>query len=66
MERNRRAVEWELTNPLIRPESRLPELIHAAAYGSHSLGMPLQCPAERIPLVTSDELRSYLKQYYCG
>lgn len=58
------AAAYEIREIWAKPEMILPELVHTVAYRDNTLGMPLLCPEERLPEITSDTLRTYMRDWY--
>lgn len=42
----------------------LPEMVHAVAFKDNTLGHPLLCPLESLDVMTTDNLREYMRQWY--
>lgn len=62
----RQTVQFELESLLTRPEQEvlITDMIHAAAYGNSTLGLPRICPEKNIELIDRKILYTYLKNYY--
>ncbi|KAI2624004.1 peptidase M16 inactive domain-containing protein [Hypomontagnella submonticulosa] len=56
--------EYEINEIWKKPELILPELVHMAAFKGNTLGNPLLCPKERIPLINSSVVRVYRDTFY--
>ncbi|KAI0382745.1 peptidase M16 inactive domain-containing protein [Hypomontagnella monticulosa] len=56
--------EYEINEIWKKPELILPELVHMAAFKGNTLGNPLLCPKERIPLINSSVVRTYRDTFY--
>lgn len=59
-------IAFELQDMAYDPERKvqLTEMIHAAAYGSRTLGLPKICPEENLDKITSSMMFNYLKNNY--
>ncbi|KAI0181004.1 peptidase M16 inactive domain-containing protein [Hypoxylon sp. FL1284] len=56
--------EYEINEIWKKPELILPELIHMAAFKDNTLGNPLLCPSERIPMINSSVVQTYMDTFY--
>lgn len=56
--------DYEIGEIWSKPELILPELVHMAAYKDNTLGNPLLCPKERLPLINRDVVEAYRKEFY--
>ncbi|KAI1001956.1 Mitochondrial-processing peptidase subunit alpha [Podosphaera aphanis] len=54
---------YEIGEIWSKPELILPELVHTAAYRGNTLGNPLLCPKERIPLIKKRTIEDYRKVF---
>ncbi|GHJ84356.1 hypothetical protein NliqN6_0758 [Naganishia liquefaciens] len=64
LEAQKEAAAYEIREIWAKPEMILPELVHTVAYRDNTLGMPLLCPEERLPEITSETLRTYMRDWY--
>ncbi|KAL1485703.1 hypothetical protein MTO96_031781 [Rhipicephalus appendiculatus] len=66
IERTRQAIHFELEDIDSKPdqEQLLFEMIHAAAYGSNTLGLPKLCPRENVPVIGRQVLYTYLSHHF--
>lgn len=55
---------YEIQEIWSKPDLIIPELMHMAAYKDNTLGHPLLCPKERLPLITRDLIEKYRRQFY--
>ncbi|CCU98839.1 unnamed protein product [Malassezia sympodialis ATCC 42132] len=60
----REAAAWEVSEIWSKPEMILPEMVHAVAFKDNTLGHPLLCPLESLDVMTTDNLREYMRQWY--
>ena len=60
----REATAWEVSEIWSKPEMILPEIVHAVAYQNNTLGHPLLCPMENLDIVTTDNLRDFMRAWY--
>jgi len=60
----REAAAWEVGEIWSKPEMILPEMVHAVAFRDNTLGHPLLCPLESRDVMTTDNLREYMRQWY--
>ncbi|KAF7994179.1 hypothetical protein HCN44_011448 [Aphidius gifuensis] len=62
----RQTIEFELESLATRPEQEflIIDMIHAAAYGNSTLGLPKICPKKNIETIDSKIIYTYLKNYY--
>ncbi|KAI1828192.1 putative mitochondrial processing peptidase alpha subunit [Xylaria intraflava] len=56
--------EYEITEIWKKPELIIPELVHMAAYKDNTLGNPLLCPMERIPVIDKTVINTYRNIFY--
>lgn len=56
--------DYEIGEIWSKPELILPELVHMAAYKDNTLGNPLLCPKERLPMINRDVVEAYRKEFY--
>lgn len=56
--------DYEIGEIWSKPELILPELVHMAAYKDNTLGNPLLCPKERLPLINRVVVEAYRKEFY--
>ncbi|KAL6151874.1 Mitochondrial-processing peptidase subunit alpha [Exserohilum turcicum] len=56
--------DYEIGEIWSKPELILPELVHMAAYKDNTLGNPLLCPKERLPLINRAVVEAYRKEFY--
>ncbi|XP_026843515.1 mitochondrial-processing peptidase subunit alpha-like [Drosophila persimilis] len=61
-----RAVNFELETLRMRPDQEpiLMDMIHAAAYGDNTLGLPKLCPPETLESIDRAVLMKYLKHHH--
>lgn len=64
LEEQKLTAEYEIDEIWLKPELILPELLHSAAYSGETLGSPLLCPKERLPLITRDTIQQYRSKLY--
>lgn len=66
VERTRQAIHFELEDIDSKPdqEQLLFEMIHAAAYGSNTLGLPKLCPRENVAVIERQVLYTYLSHHF--
>lgn len=64
LEAQKEAAAYEIREIWAKPEMILPEILHTVAFKDNTLGMPLLCPEERLPLITTDSLRQYMSDWY--
>jgi processing peptidase subunit alpha len=55
---------YEIGEIWSKPELILPELVHMAAYKDNTLGNPLLCPKERLPLINKSVIEAYRKAFF--
>lgn len=60
----REAAAYEIREINNKPEMILPEILHQVAYRDNTLGNPLLCPEERLPFITSDLMKEYVKTWF--
>jgi mitochondrial-processing peptidase subunit alpha len=60
----RESTRYELREMQSKPETILPEVLHEVAFGSNGLGNPLVCPDNRLDVVDSNSLRTFMRQWY--
>lgn len=60
----REAAAWEVGEIWNKPEMILPEMVHAVAFKDNTLGHPLLCPLESLDVMTTDNLREYMRHWY--
>lgn len=58
------AAEYEIREIWSKPELILPELVNVAAYKDNTLGNPLLCPQERLPLITKSVVEKYRNTFF--
>ncbi|KAF2197132.1 hypothetical protein GQ43DRAFT_484380 [Delitschia confertaspora ATCC 74209] len=56
--------DYEIGEIWSKPELILPELVHTAAYKDNTLGNPLLCPKERLPMINRAVVEAYRKEFY--
>jgi len=56
--------DYEIGEIWAKPELILPELLHGAAFRDNTLGNPLLCPAERLPLINRSTVLRYRDLFY--
>ena len=56
--------EYELREIWAKPDLILPELVHMAAYKDNTLGNPLLCPQERLPLIDRKVVGNYRNTFF--
>jgi processing peptidase subunit alpha len=56
--------DYEITEIWAKPELILPELVHVAAYQNNTLGNPLLCPRERLPMINRSVVDAYRKTFF--
>ena len=56
--------EYEISEIWSKPDLIIPELVHMAAYKDNTLGNPLLCPQERLPLIDRDTILKYRDIFY--
>jgi len=56
--------EYELREIWAKPDLILPELVHMAAYKDNTLGNPLLCPEERLPLIDRNVVGKYRSTFF--
>ncbi|EMD65034.1 hypothetical protein COCSADRAFT_36385 [Bipolaris sorokiniana ND90Pr] len=56
--------DYEIGEIWSKPELILPELVHMAAYKDNTLGNPLLCPKERLPLINRAVVEAYRKEFF--
>ncbi|KAK6205448.1 Metalloenzyme, LuxS/M16 peptidase-like protein [Scheffersomyces amazonensis] len=56
--------QYEVSELAYKHEMLLPEVLHSAAYNKNTLGLPLFCPAERIPLISKQDLVNYHGKFF--
>lgn len=64
IEEQKMTTKFEIDGINMKPDLALPELLHTTAYNQKTLGSPLLCPLERIPLINKDHLIKYRKLFY--
>ncbi|XP_075554383.1 mitochondrial-processing peptidase subunit alpha isoform X4 [Dermacentor variabilis] len=66
IERSRQTIQFELEDIDSKPdqEQLLFEMIHAAAYGNNTLGLPKLCPRENVAVVGRQVLYTYLSHHF--
>ncbi|EJU02792.1 LuxS/MPP-like metallohydrolase [Dacryopinax primogenitus] len=60
LEEQKEAAAYEIREITAKPDLILPELVHQAAFGRHTLGRPLLCPEDRLEHITPEVLREYI------
>lgn len=55
---------YEIQEIWSKPDLIIPELMHMAAYKDNTLGHPLLCPKERLPMITRGLIEKYRRQFY--
>lgn len=60
----REAAAWEVSEIWTKPDMILPEILHSTAYANNTLGNPLLCPMESLDVMTTDNLRAFLRGWY--
>ncbi|KEF53495.1 mitochondrial processing peptidase [Exophiala aquamarina CBS 119918] len=55
---------YEIQEIWSKPDLIIPELMHMAAYKDNTLGHPLLCPKERLPMITRSLIEKYRQQFY--
>ncbi|KAK4106325.1 hypothetical protein N658DRAFT_438662 [Parathielavia hyrcaniae] len=56
--------DYEVREIWSKPELILPELVHTAAFKDNTLGNPLLCPQERLPLINKEVIQEYRSAFY--
>ncbi|KAK4690848.1 hypothetical protein P7C71_g6034, partial [Lecanoromycetidae sp. Uapishka_2] len=56
--------EYELREIWAKPDLILPELVHMAAFKDNTLGNPLLCPEERLPLIDRTVIGKYRSTFF--
>ncbi|KAK8076476.1 insulinase [Apiospora phragmitis] len=64
MEEELATAQYEIEEIWKKPELIIPELVHLAAFKDNTLGNPLLCPAERLPEINKEVVRSYREAFY--
>ncbi|KAK9453409.1 Metalloenzyme, LuxS/M16 peptidase-like protein [Dipodascopsis uninucleata] len=55
---------YEINEIWQKPDLILPELLHMAAYRENTLGNPLLCPEERLPVIRREDILRYREKFY--
>lgn len=55
---------WEVSDMKKKPEYMLPELLHEVAFKDNTVGLPLVCPEDRLPLLTPEVLWEYRQLWF--
>ncbi|CAL9734568.1 mitochondrial-processing peptidase subunit alpha [Monosporozyma servazzii] len=58
------SMQYEIEEVWLKPEMILPELLHSTAYSGETLGNPLLCPREILPLINRSQLDQYRNKFY--
>jgi mitochondrial-processing peptidase subunit alpha len=64
IEQQLETADYEITEIWAKPELILPELVHVAAYRDNTLGNPLLCPKERLPVINRNVVDAYRKTFF--
>ena len=56
--------EYEIREIWSKPELIFPELVNVAAYKDNTLGNPLLCPQERLPLIKKHTIEKYRNAFF--
>lgn len=56
--------DYEIQEIWAKPDLIIPELLHMAAYKDNTLGNPLLCPKERLPLITKGVVEKYRGKFF--
>ncbi|KAK0545629.1 hypothetical protein OC861_005196 [Tilletia horrida] len=64
LDMQKEAAEYEIREIAAKPEMMLPEILHHVAYEGNTLGFPLLCPPESLPVMTADNLRDFVNAWY--
>lgn len=64
LETEKLSTEWEVNEINKKPEYIIPELLHEIAFPNNTLGLPLICPKDRIPSITTDLLWEYRSMFF--
>ena len=64
VESQKETVAYEIGEIKRKPEQIIPEYMHQAAFGEHTLGRSLLCPEERLPYINVDSIREYRSLFY--
>ncbi len=60
----RATAAYEIAEIWQKPEMILPELLHTAAFRGNTLGNPLLCPEDRLPLVNASIVKKYRETFF--
>lgn len=58
------AAAYEIQEISGKPDMIIPEILHHVAYANNTLGHPLLCPAESLPRMTAQNLRTFVDTWY--
>ncbi|CAD6886978.1 unnamed protein product [Tilletia laevis] len=58
------AAAYEIREIAEKPEMMLPEILHHVAYANNTLGNPLLCPPESLPVMSARTLRDFVDAWY--
>ncbi|KDQ20455.1 hypothetical protein BOTBODRAFT_50557 [Botryobasidium botryosum FD-172 SS1] len=58
------AAAYEIREISSKPEMILPEILHQVAYERNTLGNPLLCPEDRLPLINGKLMDEFVKTWY--
>lgn len=64
IEEQKNFASYEIDEIWKKPDLILPELFHMVAYGGETLGSPLLCPPERLPMITKNIIEEYRRQFF--
>lgn len=64
VEEQKNFAAYEIEEIWKKPELILPELFHMVAYSGQTLGSPLLCPPEKLPLINKQLIDKYRTQFY--
>jgi processing peptidase subunit alpha len=64
IEQQLETADYEITEIWAKPELILPELVHVAAYQNNTLGNPLLCPKERLPMINRNVVDAYRRAFF--
>ncbi|KAE8222634.1 hypothetical protein CF319_g4200 [Tilletia indica] len=58
------AAAYEIREIAEKPDMILPEILHNVAYANNTLGYPLLCPSESLPVMSAKTLRDFVDAWY--
>ena len=64
VEQQLQTADYEIQEIWAKPDLIIPELLHMAAYKDNTLGNPLLCPKERLPLITKGVVEKYRSKFF--